>query len=112
MIYTVSDPMPGGGESRKMTDVLPGFFAAVTDAFVRYEKGGGSDPKADLLFASVAGLTVTDEDYRDLLEQINRLLLPYLDRAPERGTCRRTIAMVGMPPQTLAGEKQKEEPSC
>ena len=84
-----------------------GFLMKIYGDFDRYFSDENANPAADKVFLSNISLLLTDEEFNDLLKQINVLLAEHLNNKPENKRKQRSLSFISSPCEEEGGEKNE-----
>jgi DNA-binding transcriptional ArsR family regulator len=82
-----------------------GFLMKIFGDFDRYFSAENPNPGADKVFLSNVSLLLSDEEFNELLTQLNSLLRRHLDNEPIRGRKQRSISIISSP----CSEEEKQQ---
>ena len=89
-------------ENADIADNAYQFFMALYGSFQRYSEKGNADPIADMLSLRTYMLTLTDESYANLFQELRSVLDKY--SSPEEGGKNRSFSLISAP---VTEEKKK-----
>lgn len=84
-----------------------GFLMKIYGDFDRYFSDENANPEADKVFLSNISLLLTDEEFNDLLKQINVLLSEHLNNKPENKRKQRSLSFISSPFEEEGGRKNE-----
>lgn len=87
---------PDAQDARSLSAAMHFASMGTLDA---YFASAGADAVADRVFFQTAELWVTDEEYDDLLDDVARVLRPYMGNGCSRGRKRRSLSLISAPPR-------------
>lgn len=70
---------------------------SICTAFAKYFAGGHADPQKDMFLLSSCTLMLTDDEFGNLLTEINELAMKYISKEPSEGCRPRQITLVSSP---------------
>lgn len=66
-------------------------------AFAKYFSGGHADPQKDMLLATSCTLTLTDDEFKGFLTEINEVATKYMSKTVTEGSILRQVTLVSSP---------------
>jgi DNA-binding transcriptional ArsR family regulator len=100
--YALGSTVVGGEEARTMSpdqhlQAFVVFVSGLLSDFERYLDRGDADLERDLAGYRQAALHLTDQEMLAMVEDLNRALLPWLEKGPGPGRRRRMFSTVLIP---------------
>lgn len=70
---------------------------SICTSFAKYFARGDADPRKDMLMLSGCTLMLTDDEFGNLLKEINELAMKYIAKEPTEGCRPRQITLISSP---------------
>lgn len=77
--------------------VVQSALLGICASFAKYFASGNAAPKKDMLMLSMCTLTLTDDEFKDFLTEINEIALKYMNVKVCKGSKTRRVTLISSP---------------